>query len=635
MVSGHAFLTSDCDVCILTDPTPRDVEDFDPTRYYNQQLLHIWLGTLCSGPGLQEALGPDLQETGGGTCGPALSQQWVTHFQQGAKMSSPQFDVILSCIQSDTRLTRVVPIPFARCPIVRFFYDPSSLHTDVSIDNRLGPYNTRLIRAYCEFDSRFYTVLSSLRLWVRATGIKRAQLHNYALTLMLIRALQCADPPVLPCLQDPGAWPVNMAWFAQGFAPTSNRPTGVDGWNCSFIPPGSLVHSKNTQCPAILLAHFFHFYSKVFDLYTHCVTIHINPSRRLTIEDAIRLAQDSNPTCKVSHFRVGQLCIQDPFELSHNVAKSLSRDALVRLVGHCELALQQLRSSGDSPSLLALFRAGQLDSSESGGSLLIEKSIQLVPDDVPSVLSGVQEWSPIPPLLSSLWGQFDHSSSEVRGKISPAVLLAVVLALEHTLGFSCTAAECGSSPARVVPAEGVVVGGWGESSFGSGDGGGPGALDGSDDGMQVESRLEAGSVDGVRKRQRDSGSPEEEEGGGEGGSRVNKNDACKKQRVGVSDDAVATLDEVVGGGLPLAYACVAYSNTWVHRRQARRHKGEDPVIRGMAPVLSFTLTVDSTDRETDGTGEEYIVKFRLADLNHLSDFHSFYAFFKKYLCKQR
>ena len=136
VVSGHAFLTSDCDVCILTDPTPRDVEDFDPTRYYNQQLLHIWLGTLCSGPGLQEALGPDLQETGGGTCGPALSQQWVTHFQQGAKMSSPQFDVILSCIQSDMRLTRVVPIPFARCPIVRFFYDPSSLHTDVSIDNR-------------------------------------------------------------------------------------------------------------------------------------------------------------------------------------------------------------------------------------------------------------------------------------------------------------------------------------------------------------------------------------------------------------------------------------------------------------------------------------------------------------------
>ena len=128
VVSGHAFVTSDCDVCILTDPSPRDMEDFDPTRYYNQQLLRIWYSTLYSGPDLQEA---------GGTCLPAApQQQWVTHFQQGAKSSSPLFDVILSCLQSDTRFTRVVPIPFARCPIVRFFYDPSSLHTDVSIDNR-------------------------------------------------------------------------------------------------------------------------------------------------------------------------------------------------------------------------------------------------------------------------------------------------------------------------------------------------------------------------------------------------------------------------------------------------------------------------------------------------------------------
>eukprot|EP00731_Ephydatia_muelleri_P023562 Em0015g1145a len=285
VVSGHAFVTSDCDVCILTDPSPRDMEDFDPTRYYNQQLLRIWHSTLYSGPGLQEA---------GGTCLPAAPQQWVTHFQQGAKSSSPLFDVILSCLQSDTRFTRVVPIPFARCPIAWALQHA----TDQSL---------------------------------LVTGIKRAQLHNYALTLMLIQALQCADPPVLPCLQDPGAWPVNMAWFAQGFAPTTNRPTAVGGWHCSFTPPGSLMHSKNTQSPAILLAHFFHFYSEVFDLHTHCVTIHINPSRRLTIEEAMRLAQESNPACRVSHFREGQLCIQDPFELSHNVAKSLSRDALVRL----------------------------------------------------------------------------------------------------------------------------------------------------------------------------------------------------------------------------------------------------------------------------------------------------------------
>ena len=360
------------------------------------------------------------------------------------------------------------------------------------------------------------------------------------------------------------------------------------------------------------------------------MTIHINPSRRLTIEEAMRLAQESNPACRVSHFREGQLCIQDPFELSHNVAKSLSRDALVRLVGHCGLALQQLRVGGDSPSLLAVFRAVQLDCSASEGrSLLLEKSVHLAPDDMPSVLAGVQEWSPLPSHLLALWGELDHSSAEVRRKLSLAVLHAVVLSLEHTLGFSCVAL-CGSPPG-MMPAGEVVVGGGQSESFNSGDG--PGTLDGSEDGgMQVESNLETVDVDGVRKRQRDVESDEEEEG--EDGSEVNETDVCKKPRVGVSNDAMATLDKVVGGGLPPAYTCVAYSNTWVHRRQARRHKEGDPAVRGTAPVLGFTLTVDSADREKEGAGE-YIVKFTLADLGHLSDFHSFYAFFKKYLCKQR
>ena len=132
VVSGHAFVTSDCDICILTDPTPRDRDDFAPPHYYNHQLLHIWKSSLDSGP--------DHQEMGwvssSGTCLPASPQSLVTHFQQGAKSSSPQFDSILSLVQSDTHFTRVVPIPFARCPIVRFFYDPISLHTDVSINNR-------------------------------------------------------------------------------------------------------------------------------------------------------------------------------------------------------------------------------------------------------------------------------------------------------------------------------------------------------------------------------------------------------------------------------------------------------------------------------------------------------------------
>ena len=238
-------------------------------------------------------------------------------------------------------------------------------------------------------------------------------------------------------------------------------------------------------------------------------------------------------------------------------------------------------------------------------------------DDVASVLSGVQDWWPALSRLSPLCGQLDHGSAEVRRLLSLVVLRAVVLTLQHTLNFSCVALY-GS------PGQSEVVGGGGcQVSFDS-----PRTLDGSEDVMQVEEApIGTADTDGVRKRQRDE--PGEED---ENGKEVEEaDDTCKKPRVVATSDAMATLREAAGDGLSSTYTCSAYSNTWVHRRQARRHRGGDPVISGTAPVLSFTLTASSEV----GEAIDYVIEFKLTDLDHLSELHTFYAFFKKYLCKQR
>ena len=110
----------------------------------------------------------------------------------------------------------------------------------------LGPFNTRLVKAYCEFDSRVPELITAVKIWTRSKGIQRTLLNSYALSLMVIYSLQRCSPPVLPCLQDPGAWPRNMQWCGETVENEVDQQITVP-WNTSFTTPGSLLPSTNTE----------------------------------------------------------------------------------------------------------------------------------------------------------------------------------------------------------------------------------------------------------------------------------------------------------------------------------------------------------------------------------------------------
>ena len=59
-------------------------------------------------------------------------------------------------------------------------------------------------------------------------------------------ATLCMPCLVHSALQDPGVWPKNMAWIGgQGFSASPQR-LELDGWDCSFTDPHSLLPSSNT-----------------------------------------------------------------------------------------------------------------------------------------------------------------------------------------------------------------------------------------------------------------------------------------------------------------------------------------------------------------------------------------------------
>ena len=110
-----------------------------------------------------------------------------------------------------------------------------------SLSCSLAVHNSRLLRAYNEFDGRVTPLVRAAKLWMRE--FSQRKVNSYAATIMMIHCLQHTTPPVLPCLQELGPWPRNMDWF------TTHTPTHhvtVGPWSCDFTPGQSLQPSTNT-----------------------------------------------------------------------------------------------------------------------------------------------------------------------------------------------------------------------------------------------------------------------------------------------------------------------------------------------------------------------------------------------------
>ncbi|XP_073665175.1 speckle targeted PIP5K1A-regulated poly(A) polymerase isoform X3 [Tursiops truncatus] len=267
---------------------------------------------------------PLQEDLGEGDLGKAmeLAEALKGEKAEGGAMLELVGSILRRCVPG---VYRVQTVPSARRPVVKFCHRPSGLHGDVSLSNRLALHNSRFLSLCSELDGRVRPLVYTLRCWAQGRGLSGSGplLNNYALTLLVIYFLQTRDPPVLPT--------VSQLTQKAG----EGEQVEVDGWDCSFPRDASrLEPSTNKEPPSSLLAQFF-----------SCVSCWDLRGSLLSLREGQALPVAGGlPSNLWEGLRLGPMNLQDPFDLSHNVAANVTSRVVGRLQNCCQAAASYCRS---------------------------------------------------------------------------------------------------------------------------------------------------------------------------------------------------------------------------------------------------------------------------------------------------
>lgn len=203
----------------------------------------------------------------------------------------------------------VLELITARIPVLKLRHVPTGVTIDLTVNNYLALSNTRLLHQYTSIDPRARHLCLIVKHWAKRRAVNepfRGTLSSYAYVIMCIHLLQTRRPPVLPCLQD-----------------GDHEPVMVDGWDVWHKPAcealAAFDPSRNTQSLSSLLFDFFKYWHVEHDYWNDVATIRV-PGGSLTKE-----AKRWDRRVGVDNHR---LCVEDPFQLDHNLARVVDKSSL-------------------------------------------------------------------------------------------------------------------------------------------------------------------------------------------------------------------------------------------------------------------------------------------------------------------
>jgi len=228
---------------------------------------------------------------------------------------------------------------------------------DVSINNVLPTFNTKLLGEYSRLDDRVVGLVLCVKRWAKMTQVSDAKMGNlssYSWSILCLYYLQYVG--VIPSLQaraPPGVSLYNC--------PSSGRSfdVGFLSGRLAIVEKELVEKSMSTRCVlslAELLCGFFMFYDREFKWGSEVVSIRVGGRARLSITDPEfgLLSQGSRSMMELPP-GTEKIHIEDPFDLSRNLHCVMDTEGLIRL----RKAFKDIASKLDGASVSVLSLLGK------------------------------------------------------------------------------------------------------------------------------------------------------------------------------------------------------------------------------------------------------------------------------------
>ncbi|KAA6412803.1 MAG: PAP OAS1 substrate-binding domain-containing protein [Lasallia pustulata] len=258
------------------------------------------------------------------------------------------------------------------------------IQCDINFSNHLAVHNTQLLRCYCYCDPRVSFAVLFVKVWAKRRKINspyHGTLSSYGYVLMVLHYLvNIVQPPLVPNLQlawKPPKRSEKGEWTEPVYETTANG-YDVRFWR-SEEEIEEVAHSgKLTQCREIigsLLRGFFHYFAlngpfvpfggfswtqQVLSLRTQGGLLSKQDkgwtSARKVIIEPTAAGQQGH---EVRHRYL--FAIEDPFEIDHNIARTVTHDGIVAIRDEFRRAHRIIQSAGkrSKDPIEDLFAEGQ------------------------------------------------------------------------------------------------------------------------------------------------------------------------------------------------------------------------------------------------------------------------------------
>ena len=283
--------------------------------------------------------------------------------KHGASLSNP--DVGLAAKRLDT-----ISIPPARANRDRFGSPLDfpkhgvGIQCDINFSNLLALYNTALLRCYSLCDVRVRPMVLFVKAWTKRRMINspyHGTLSSYGYVLMVLHYLvNVVEPPVLPNLQLEGQ--------RMGISDVIVDNHSVTFWKdeeaiMSRAAAGSLMQFRNQQSLGFLLRGFFDYYARqgshvtgrgfwwandVLSLRTRGGLVTKQAKSWTGAKTTVTEAQGDEGRREVRHRYL--MAIEDPFEVDHNVARTVMHDGIVKIRDEFRRAWAMISNAGQGSS---------------------------------------------------------------------------------------------------------------------------------------------------------------------------------------------------------------------------------------------------------------------------------------------